>query len=51
MEETLERQRREMMMDKKWLEQEEKHLVRDHTHKHTHNAARFEPQEFSSVTK
>lgn len=25
-EETLERQRREMMMDKKWLEQEEKHL-------------------------
>uniref|UniRef100_A0A3Q2WXP2 non-specific protein-tyrosine kinase n=1 Tax=Haplochromis burtoni TaxID=8153 RepID=A0A3Q2WXP2_HAPBU len=36
-EETLERQRREMMMDKKWLEQEEKHLVRDHTHKHTHN--------------
>uniref|UniRef100_A0A3P9CMI9 non-specific protein-tyrosine kinase n=1 Tax=Maylandia zebra TaxID=106582 RepID=A0A3P9CMI9_9CICH len=48
-EETLERQRREMMMDKKWLEQEEKHLVRDHTHKHTHNAARFEPQEFSSL--
>uniref|UniRef100_A0A3B4FA45 non-specific protein-tyrosine kinase n=1 Tax=Pundamilia nyererei TaxID=303518 RepID=A0A3B4FA45_9CICH len=46
-EETLERQRREMMMDKKWLEQEERQLVRDHTHKHTHNAARFEPQDKS----
>uniref|UniRef100_A0A671U3S6 non-specific protein-tyrosine kinase n=1 Tax=Sparus aurata TaxID=8175 RepID=A0A671U3S6_SPAAU len=41
-EDTLHRQRREMLMDKQWLEQEERQLVRDrkhtciHTHTHTH---------------
>ncbi|KAG8004507.1 Protein-tyrosine kinase 2-beta [Nibea albiflora] len=34
-EDTLQRQRREMLMDKQWLEQEEKQLVRNHTHTHT----------------
>lgn len=29
-ENTLQRQRREMLMDRQWLEQEEKQLVRDH---------------------
>ena len=45
-EDTLHRQRREMLMDKQWLEQEERQLVRDHnkrahthTHTHTHTAS------------
>lgn len=34
-EDTLQRQRMEMLMDKQWLEKEEKQLVR-HTHTHAH---------------
>uniref|UniRef100_A0A671U8P9 non-specific protein-tyrosine kinase n=1 Tax=Sparus aurata TaxID=8175 RepID=A0A671U8P9_SPAAU len=33
-EDTLHRQRREMLMDKQWLEQEERQLVRDRKHTH-----------------
>uniref|UniRef100_A0AAQ4R3Y6 non-specific protein-tyrosine kinase n=1 Tax=Gasterosteus aculeatus aculeatus TaxID=481459 RepID=A0AAQ4R3Y6_GASAC len=35
-ENTLQRQKRDMMMDKQWLEQEERQLVRNGTHTHTH---------------
>lgn len=33
-EDTLQRQRMEMQMDKKWLEEEERQMVTTHTHTH-----------------
>uniref|UniRef100_A0A667XUJ2 non-specific protein-tyrosine kinase n=1 Tax=Myripristis murdjan TaxID=586833 RepID=A0A667XUJ2_9TELE len=43
-EDTLQRQRREMIKDKEWLEQEERQMVRDHRHAHTHTHTHIHPR-------